>query len=75
MGDNINCGEDGCLDNSLKMKFNPGLKKYEPELPLIHKKSKSNISYQIEFWKVLSIIILIAIGIGFFMYLVVKSGV
>ncbi|MBU0959430.1 MAG: hypothetical protein KKB31_05790 [Nanoarchaeota archaeon] len=55
------------VKNTLPMKFNPGLKKYEPDLPL--KKSKKHVSPKIEL-KGLIILIAILILIGTFLVLI-----
>lgn len=52
----------------LPMKFNPGLQKYEPQLPFM-KKSKKNVKVTTKgFWKELIIILVIIISLIIFLY-------
>jgi len=46
---------------NLPMRFNPGLKKYEPCFPLLHKKSKYNPNFNKLFFKLILILIFLLI--------------
>jgi len=55
--------------DSLPMKFNPGLKKYEPELPL--KKLNKEIQIKVDWKWIWIIIITLLIFIGLFYWKIV----